>query len=75
MSDRLSQFLFISFHSQLHHCCDPSYVGQVVKPGYDDVEPDRTPVRSHCGKYGYSGLSEDPLSTPIEGSGLIEQDS
>jgi len=36
---------------------------------YDDVETDRTSVRSPVEKCMYSGLKENPLSTPIEGSG------
>ncbi|MBD2007065.1 MULTISPECIES: tyrosine-type recombinase/integrase, partial [Cyanophyceae] len=49
-----------------------SYIGKVL---YDDVEPDRTPVRSPVEKCMYDDLKENPLSTPIDGSGLIEQDS
>ncbi|MBD1942566.1 hypothetical protein H6F50_09390 [Coleofasciculus sp. FACHB-712] len=56
---------------------EKSQVGwlQVGKRVYDDVEPDRAPVRSPVEKYMYSGLEENPLSTPTEDSGLIEQDS
>ncbi|MBD1893154.1 hypothetical protein [Coleofasciculus sp. FACHB-129] len=75
MSDRLSQFLFISFHSQLHHCRAPSYVGQVVKPGYDDVKTDRTPVRSPVEKCMYDDLEENPLSTPTEDCSFIDKNS
>ena len=46
-------------------------VGKVM---YDDVGPDRTPVRSHCEKCMYSGLEEDPLSNQIENSSFIEKD-
>ena len=42
---------------------------------YDDVEKERTSVRSPVEKCGYFGLEENPLSTPIESSGSIEQDS
>ncbi|MBD1945669.1 hypothetical protein H6F50_25510 [Coleofasciculus sp. FACHB-712] len=47
----------------------------VEKCVYDDVGPDRTPQRSPVEKCTYSNLKENPLSTPIEGSGFIEQDS
>ncbi len=42
---------------------------------YDDVEPERTPVRSPVEKWRYDNLEENPPSTPIEGSGFIEKDS
>ena len=42
---------------------------------YDDVETDRTPVRSPVEKFTYSDLKGNPSSAPIEGSGFIEKDS
>lgn len=75
MSDQLFNLSFISFHSQLHYCCDSSYVGWVVKPGYKDVETDRTAVRSLVEKCTYSRLEENLLSTPIENSSFMDKDS
>lgn len=49
-----------------------SYAG---KRGYDDVEPDHTPVRSPVEKCMYDDLKENPPSTSIEGFGFIEKDS
>ncbi len=49
-----------------------SLVGKVV---YDDVETDLSLGRSTVEKCMYDDLKENPLSTPIDGSGLIEQDS
>jgi len=49
-----------------------SYAG---KREYDDVEPEWTPERSPVEKCMYDGLKENPLSTPTEVSGFIEQDS
>ncbi|MBD1903807.1 hypothetical protein NDI44_22495 [Trichocoleus sp. DQ-A3] len=56
---------------------EKSQVGwlQVGKRVYDDVETERTPVRSPVEKCMYDDLKENPPSTPSEGSGLIEQDS
>ena len=50
-------------------------VGQVGKITYDDVETDRTPMRSPVEKCMYSDLKEYPPSTPIEDSALIEKNS
>jgi hypothetical protein len=49
-----------------------SYAG---KYRYDDVETERTPVRSLVEKCMYDDLKENPLSAPTEGSGFIEKDS
>ncbi|MBD1835105.1 hypothetical protein H6F61_21020 [Cyanobacteria bacterium FACHB-472] len=47
----------------------------VGKVSYDDVETDRTSVRSPVEKCMYADLKENPPSTSIEGSGFIDQDS
>ncbi|MBD1905564.1 hypothetical protein H6F53_08705 [Trichocoleus sp. FACHB-832] len=58
------------------HSFGPSFQGSPVgKVVYDDVETERTPVRSPIEKGDYSGLEENPLSAPIESSGFIEKDS
>jgi len=58
------------------HSFGPSFQrAPVGKVTYDDVETDLSLGRSPVEKCMYSGLEENPLSTPIEGSGLSEQDS
>ncbi|MBD1835113.1 hypothetical protein H6F61_21060 [Cyanobacteria bacterium FACHB-472] len=53
----------------------PKMRSPVGKFGYDDVETDRAPGRSPVEKCMYDDLEENPLSTPIEGSSFIDQDS
>ena len=44
-------------------------------PGYDDVGPDGTPVRSPVEKCMYDDLEENPLSTPTEDCSFIDKNS
>ncbi|MBD1945670.1 hypothetical protein H6F50_25515 [Coleofasciculus sp. FACHB-712] len=48
---------------------------RVGKRVYDDVEPDRTSARSHCGKWDFPDHKENPVSTLIEDSGSIDKNS
>ena len=50
-------------------------MAKVGKTMYDDVEKDRTPRRSPAEKCMYDDLEENPLSTPIENSSFIDEDS
>lgn len=50
-------------------------VGQVGKITYDDVEADRTSVRSLVEKCTYDDLEENPFSTPTEDSDFLDKNS